>query len=92
MKPVNFGVALAITVAITYSICALLVAFAPTASIAFLNAFFHVVDFGRIAAPEGFRLQSFLAALSIFVVWAFAAGTLFAWMLNRLSAGNKTVR
>ena len=90
MKPLNTGVVLAITVAISYSICALFVAFAPAASIAFLNAIFHIVDFSRIAAPEGFRLQSFVVALLIFVVWAFAVGALFAWLFNRLSAGSKT--
>ena len=90
MNPVKFGIALAITVAISYSICALFVAFAPAASIAFLSAFLHVVDFGRIAAPEGFRLQSFLVALLTFVVWAFLVGALFAWLFNRLSAGKTT--
>jgi len=90
MKPVRTGATLAITVAITYSACALIVAIAPKASIDFLNAFFHVVDFGRIAAPEGFRLSSFLTALAVFVVWAFATGALFGGLFNRLRAGDMT--
>ena len=90
MNPLRTGLALAFTVAISYSFCALVVALAPAASLEFLNAFFHVVDFKGIAAPAGFNVQAFVIALLTFVIWALLVGALFAWLFNRLSASRKT--
>ena len=90
MNPLRTGIALALTVAISYSLCGLVVAAAPAASLEFLNAFFHVVDFKRIAAPTEFRLQAFGVALLVFAIWAFLVGALFAWLLNRVSGLKST--
>lgn len=90
MNPLRTGLALASTVAISYSLCGLLVAVAPGASLDFLNAFFHVVDFRSIAAPAGFHLRPFAAALLVFVIWAFLVGALFAWLFNRMHAGGRS--
>lgn len=90
MNPLRTGIALALTVAISYSLCAIVVAAAPAASLDFLNAFFHVVDFKGIAAPAGFQVRPFAMALAIFVIWAFLVGALFAWLFTRLSSGARS--
>ena len=44
-----------------------------------------------IAAPPGLQLGPFAAALLVFVIWAFLVGALFAWLFNRMHAGDRSV-
>ena len=48
LHPWRFGVAMAITVALLYSLCALAVALYPDATIDFFNAWFHGLDLMRL--------------------------------------------
>jgi len=78
------GVALAITVGIGYAACALAFRAWPDASMGFMNALFHGLDFGKLArGPAPFDFSAFLFALFVAVVWAFALGALFGWLIDR---------
>jgi len=82
--PWKTGVALALTLATTYSICALLYALWPDAGIDFLNALFHGLDFRKLLSPQPFGFWMFLYPLLVMTVWGFVVGTLFAWLNQRL--------
>ena len=78
------GVALAITAGIGYAACALAFRAWPDAAMQFMSALFHGLDFGKLArGPAPFDFSSFLYALFVTVVWAFALGALFGWLVER---------
>jgi ABC-type branched-subunit amino acid transport system permease subunit len=79
------GVALAITVGIGYTACAIAFRAAPDAAMTFMNSLFHGLDFRRLqSGPAPFDFSSFSLALFVAVVWAFAFGALFGWLADRL--------
>lgn len=79
------GVALAITVGIAYAACALAFRVWPDAAMEFMNALFHGLDFRRLAGgPASFDFSAFFLALFVAVLWAFAIGALFGWLIDRL--------
>lgn len=78
------GISLALTMAISYSICALLYALWPVQGIAFLNALFHGLDFGRLQAPQDYGVATFVGPLLVLSVWGAMVGTLFAWLSAKL--------
>lgn len=79
------GVALAITVAIGYSACALAFRAWPEASMAFMNALFHGLDFNKLArGPVAFDFGGFSYALLVAMVLAFALGAVFGRINDRL--------
>lgn len=79
------GMALAITVAIAYTACALAFRAWPEASMAFMNALFHGLDFSKLArGPATFDFGGFGYALFVAVVWAFALGAVFGWLSDHL--------
>jgi ribose/xylose/arabinose/galactoside ABC-type transport system permease subunit len=81
---VPIGAALAITVGIGYAACALAFRLWPDAAMDFMNALFHGLDFRKLArGPAPFDFSSFLVALFVAVVWAFAFGALFGWLIDR---------
>ena len=81
------GVALAITVGIGYAACALAFRVWPDASMEFMNALFHGLDFRKLArGPAPFDFSAFFYALFVSVVWAFALGALFSWLVERFSS------
>ena len=78
------GVALAITVGIGYTACARAFRAWPGASMEFMNALFHGLDFSKLASgPAPFDFSAFFFALFVAVVWAFALGALFGWLIDR---------
>ena len=79
-KPWKTGVALALTMAISYSVCALLYALWPGQGIAFLNALFHGLDFSRLQAPQAFGVATFVGPLLVLSLWGLLVGSLFAWL------------
>lgn len=84
------GVALAITVGIGYTACALAFRAWPGASMEFMNALFHGLDFGKLASgPTPFDFSAFFFALFVAVVWAFALGALFGWLIDRFRARSR---
>ena len=84
------GVALAITVGVGYTACALAFRAWPDAAMQFMNALFHGLDFRRLqSGPVPFDFGSFLPALLVAVVWAFALGALFGWLVGRFRPGSR---
>lgn len=85
------GTALAITVGIGYAACALAFRAWPDASMEFMNALFHGLDFRRLASgPALFEFSSFFYALFVALVWAFGLGALFGWVIDRFRAGSRS--
>jgi hypothetical protein len=85
MKPYwKSGVALALTLAVSYTVCAALYAAWPSLGIDFLNATFHGLDFHKLDTGEPYSLRMFVYPFVVLVVWGFAVGTLFAWVYNVL--------
>lgn len=82
--PWKTGIALALTMAISYTVCALLYALWPGQGIAFLNALFHGLDFGRLQAPQDFGVTTFAGPLLVLTVWGAIVGSLFAWLSGKL--------
>ena len=82
---IRVGVALAITVGVGYTACALAFRAWPDAAMQFMNALFHGLDFRRLqSGPVPFDFSSFSLALFVAVVWAFALGAVFGWIADCL--------
>lgn len=80
-NPARFGIALALTVGIGYTLCTLLFRMFPDAAASFMNALFHGLDFRRLQSGESlFTFGSFGYGLAVLVAWAFGLGTLFGWI------------
>ena len=87
MATLRTGIALAITVAVFYALCALVWAIAPGPFLSFMNALFHGMDFSSMVQPLPFSLPGFLTAMAILAAWALAAGAFFTWLQQRFSRG-----
>ena len=85
--PVRTGITLSVTVALFYALCTLVWVIAPGPFLGFMNSLFHGVDFAPLLKPSAFSAGSFLGALVVMAVWAFLAGTFFAWLHQRLRGG-----
>jgi hypothetical protein len=83
-KPWKTGLALALTMAISYSVCALLYALWPEQGIVFLNALFHGLDFSRLQAPQAFGVATFFGPLVVLSLWGLLVGSLFTWLHGKL--------
>ena len=81
-NPWKAGVTLALTVTITYTVCAVLYALFPERGIEFLNALFHGLDFNKLGPPLPFTFLMFVYPLFVFAVWGFLVGALYAWLNN----------
>ena len=84
--PLRTGVALAVTVALFYTLCALAWLAAPAQFLGFMNSLFHGIDFSSLVGPGGFAWGGFFAALSVLSVWAFLAGAFFGWLRELMEA------
>ena len=84
LNPWRTGAALSLTVATGYTTCAIFFAAWPDAAMAFLNALFHGLDFGKLEPAAPWSFTAFICTVAILVIWAFAIGALFAWLYNRL--------
>jgi hypothetical protein len=89
MKPLRTGLALSVTVALFYSLCTLVEVAMPSQFMNFMNALFHGLDFSKLASSEPYRWTSFLYALLVMAIWAFAAGTCFAVIHDMLSGARR---
>jgi hypothetical protein len=69
-SPWRTEVTLAVTFAITYTVCAIAYALMPERGIGFLNALFHGLDFHKLGTPMPFTFLMFVYPLVVFVVWA----------------------
>ena len=52
----------------------------------FMNNLFHGLAFTALLKPAAFSVIGFIEALMVLAVWAFAAGTFFGWLHQRLNA------
>ena len=86
-NPWRTGATLALTLTITYTVCALVYALFPERGIDFLNALFHGLDFHKLGPPLPFTFLMFVYPLFVFVVWGFSVGALYAWLHNMLHGG-----
>jgi len=86
------GMALAVTVAVFYSLCTLVWLAAPGPFLGFMNNLFHGIDFTSLVHPGGLAWGGFFQALLVMSLWAFLAGTFFGWLRLLLGAANRTRR
>lgn len=82
MNPLQSGLALSATVSLFYTLCTVVEVLAPNQFMMFMNALFHGLDFRALRSSEPYSLQSYLYALFVMAVWAFAMGVFFAWVRN----------
>ncbi|MDR6534631.1 DUF5676 family membrane protein [Variovorax soli] len=82
--PLRTGVALAVTVAMFYVLCTLVWLAAPGPFLSFMNGLFHGIDFSPLMRPAPFAWGGFVEAVVVMALWAFLAGTFFAWLRQRL--------
>lgn len=82
--PWKTGLTLCLTMAFSYTVCAVLYALWPEPGIDFLNALFHGLDFRRLGTPQAFTLPMFVGPLLVLSAWGFVVGTVFAWLHQRL--------
>jgi hypothetical protein len=84
--PLRTGLALAITVSVFYTLCAVIWTLAPGPFLAFMNSLFHGMDFGTMVQARPFAWwPGFATALLVLGTWALLAGTFFAWLLSWLT-------
>lgn len=84
LAPWRTGAALALTIAVGYSACALIFGLWPEATVPFLNALFHALDFSPLDTGAPWPLAAFVFSLLALTIWGFLVGTLFAWLRNCL--------
>jgi hypothetical protein len=89
MKPWSTGLALSATAALFYSVCTLVEVAWPRQFMEFMNALFHGLDFSKLATPEAYDWISFIYALVVISLWAFAIGAFFAFVQNALSGARR---
>lgn len=80
----RFGGAAALTFSILYTVCALVVALFPEATVDFFNNWFHGLDL-RLLRPQGGRpltIGEFVFGLAGAAVVSFAVGTALAGFYN----------
>ena len=84
---VRTGTALAVTVGIGYSACAVVFWLWPEAAATFMNGLFHGLDFRKLqSGPALFSFGTFLYALLVMMAWAFAMGSLYGWLQSRFGS------
>ncbi|MBI3803518.1 MAG: hypothetical protein HY282_07120 [Nitrospirae bacterium] len=88
-NPWRAGFTLALTVTITYTVCAVLYALFPEQGIAFLNALFHGIDFNKLGPPLPFTFLMFVYPLFVFAVWGFLVGALYTQLNNLFHDGDE---
>jgi hypothetical protein len=76
---------LAVTIGVSYALCALVWVLAPGPFLSFMNSLFHGIDFSSMVQPRPFEWREFLTALLVLCAWALFAGSFFAWLHNRLT-------
>lgn len=82
--PLRTGVALAVTVAVFYTLCTLTWLAAPGPFLSFMNSLFHGMDFTSLVQPAGFAWGGFFGALGVMSLWAFLVGVFFGWLRQLL--------
>lgn len=84
LNPWKFGAVLSITVGVNYALCMIVWVSFTEASIDFLNALFHGLDFRRLQVGGPFSAGSFLYALITLMAYAYLIGAIYALVHNRV--------
>lgn len=84
MNILRSGISLSITVAVFYALCTVVWIMAPDAFLGFMNNLFHGMDFSGLVQASPFSWPGFFQAAIVMSLWAFLAGSFFAWLNNRL--------
>lgn len=86
INPWLTGATLALTVVVGYTICALIFVTYPDASMLFMNALFHGLDFRKLQVTSGaFSLLGFGTVLVVWGAVGFVVGVLYGGFYNVLS-------
>ncbi len=83
LNPWRLGVALALTAAALYAVCALAFVFWPEAALRFFNAWLHGIDLQPLpATAKAVTAGAFAYGLAGLALTAFVAGALFGFFSN----------
>lgn len=85
VKPFNVGAALAVTVVVTYLLCALVVALAPGAAEAILAVVAHSTNVDELFRPEQISFANVLGGTVAVGIYFFVTGVIFGWIYNRFA-------
>jgi len=85
MPPWRTGLTLAVTVVVFYLLCTLAWWVAPGLFVAFVGGLFHGLDFSALARTPPLPWSHALVPALVLGLWAFAAGSFFAWLHARLA-------
>lgn len=85
MAPWRTGLTFAITVVVFSLLCTIAWVVAPGPFVAFVGALFHGLDFSTLARTAPVPWTHALVPALVLGVWAFAAGSFFAWLHARLA-------
>ena len=91
MKPIlRSGLAFALTIAIGYVACTAFFAIFPEASVTFMNALFHGLDFRKLQpAGGGFDVTGFAIAGLVLAGWGFMLGCIFAGLVRYFEGSSR---
>lgn len=84
LNPWIFGMVIAITAVISYTLCTLFWFALTEQSLDFLNTLFHGMDFRNIYAAAEFSLAGYLGVVAVFTVWGYVIGVVYATVRNLL--------
>ena len=85
-KPSIVGFTTSLAVGVGYILCAIAVALFPGISYSFFSSLFHGANVSSLEPqPGAFTFGPFLVALVILMIWGFAVGTFYSWVLNILT-------
>lgn len=80
------GLALSVTVALFYALCTAGWVIARPQFLGFMNSLFHGIDFTPLVTDGTFGWASFVEAVAVMAIWAFLAGSFYAWLRQRLGS------
>lgn len=84
LHPITVGSAMAITLAIVNTVCALIVWLWPEAALGIIGSFAHGLDFRAVQSAEPLELGRFLIGLISIAAIGFVLGAVYAWSYNAL--------
>lgn len=82
LSPISAGIAVAATLAVLNTLCAIAVAIWPDGVLAFFNSFAHGLDLNPIKSAQPLSLFRFFCGLIGLGLVGFIAGAIFAWTYN----------
>jgi hypothetical protein len=84
LHPITVGLAMALTLAIVNTVCALIVWLWPDAALSIVGSFAHGLNFQAVQSAEPLGLGRFAVGLISIAVIGFILGAVFAWSYNTL--------